>query len=297
MAYAWLTTYLSCKPQSWKLRAPLETLGPRSQVPPIGSRSMVHSSYRYVTRRFPGDRSRKAPGWYCQGPGSQLLQGPFEDELQAATVVAKTLKLKVADLLRSKVQGPALDERDAVCKYRFVTKRTLRGKTYWVGQPRKGKQRLFTDTVQAAKWTAKQRKMTLKAMLKGSDLHRRQQYQVRLATVVHIYGGGSEVPGDAEYLQQHARSMDAVVEQEPAMEILDVQSKYGPYRTSMVDTSAKVIPRSMGPRMMGPRSWSRSCSKSTIQSRKPSCKLSRTNMARTSCCVRSVSWLCCARLR
>ena len=38
--------------------------------------------------------------------GCTLLQGPFEDELQAATTVAKTLKCKVADLLRSKVLQP-----------------------------------------------------------------------------------------------------------------------------------------------------------------------------------------------
>lgn len=196
---------------------------------------MVHSSYRYVTRRFPGDQSRKAPGWYVQGPGSKLLRGPFEDELQAATSIAKTLKVKVGDLLRSKVQGPLVHEQEAVSKYRFVTKRTLRGATYWMGQPNRGKQKLFKDMLQAARWTAKQRRTSVKTLLKGSALHTCRQYQLRLATVVHIYGGGSEVPGDAEFLREHAHSMEAIVEQEPAMEFLDVQGKYGPYRTSQID--------------------------------------------------------------
>ena len=138
---------------------------------------MVHSSYRYVTRRFPGDQSRKAPGWYAQGPGSKLLRGPFEDELQAATCIAKAVKVKIEDLLRSKVRGPgpAALAQEAVSRYRYVYKRTLRGTTYWVGQPKRGKQKLFKDTLQAVKWTAKQRRTTTKALLNGSDLHSRSQ--------------------------------------------------------------------------------------------------------------------------
>ena len=195
---------------------------------------MVHSRYRYVTRRWSGDRSRKAPGWYVQGPHSKLLQGPFQDELQAATSIAKSLKVKVGDLCRSQVQGPPIHEQEAVSKYRFVTKRTLRGVTYWMGQPRRGKQKLFKDMLQAAAWTAKVRKTSVKSLLKGSALHSCRQYQLRLATVVHIYGGGSEVPGDAEFLREHAHSMEAIVDQEPAMEVLDVQAKYGPYRTDQI---------------------------------------------------------------
>ena len=195
---------------------------------------MVHSQYRYVTRRFCGDKSRKSEGWYVQGPGMKLLRGPFENELEAAASIAKMLKVKVGDLLRSKVQGPPVHEQEAVSEYRFVTKRVLRGTTYWMGQPGRGKQKLFKNMLQAARWTAKERKISLNSMLKGSALHGRRQYQLRLATVVHIYGGGSEVPGDVEYLREHAHSMEAVVDQEPAMEILDVQSKYGPYRTSQL---------------------------------------------------------------
>ena len=105
---------------------------------------MVHSSYRYVTRRFAGDKSRKTPGWYVQGPGSKLLRGPFEHEMQAATFIAKALKVPVAKLLRSKVRGPVRDQvrdQEAVSRYHFVTKHTIRGITYWMGQPRRGKQK------------------------------------------------------------------------------------------------------------------------------------------------------------
>ena len=184
-----------------------------------------------------------------QDPGNRKLRGPYEDELAAAKSIAKTLDVKLADLLRnpapkSKVLNSILDGQEAVGKYKFVTKRVLRGKTYWVGQPKKGKQKMFAESVQAATWTAKQRKTTLKAMLKGKDLHRCQQYQHRLATIVQIYGSGSELPGDAAYLRQHARSMEAVVKEEPAMDILDVQSKYGPYRTHQTDIFKKTHSRS-----------------------------------------------------
>ena len=198
---------------------------------------MVHSSYRYVTRRFPGDQSRKAPGWYAQGPGSKVLRGPFEDELQAATCIAKTVKVKIEDLLRSKVRGPgpAVLAQEAVSRYRYVYKRTLRGTTYWVGQPKRGKQRLFRDMLKAAEWTSKQRRTSVKALMKGSKVYGIRKYQLRLATVVQVYGGGSEVPGDAEFLHQTAQSMDAIIEQEPAMEFLDAQGKYGPYRATQID--------------------------------------------------------------
>ena len=203
---------------------------------------MVHSSYRYVTRRLSGDKSRKAPGWYNQCPGSKVWRGPFESESEAADNIAKTLKVKVGDLLRSRVQGLRVNFQEAVSKYRYVTKHTIRGCTYWMGQPYRGKQRLFKDMLKAAKWTAKQRKVSLPSLQKGSALHGCRQYQLRLATVVHIYGGGSEVPGDAEFLHKHAHSMEAIVEQEPAMEFLDVQAKYGPYRKSQMEAFRKSLP-------------------------------------------------------
>ena len=164
-------------------------------------------------------------------------------ESQAAASIAKSLKVKVGALLRSKVQGVPVNEVEAVSQYRFVTKHTIRGVTYWMGQPRRGQQKLFKDMLEAAKWTAKQRRMPLPKLLKGSALHGRRQYQVRLATVVQIYGGGPEAPGDAQFLREHARSMEAIVQQEPAMEILDVQGKYGPYRTSQVKAFRNLLPR------------------------------------------------------
>jgi len=197
---------------------------------------MVHSLYRYVTRRLPGNKSRKAPGWYVQGPRSKVLQGPFEEELQAAASIAKTLKVKLADLQRSGVRGPAVHAESSVSRYRYVTKRVMRGITYWIGQPSKGRQKLFRDMEDAAAWTAKQRKTITNALLKGSALHSHRQYQHRLATVVHIYGDGSEVPGDLEYLQRHAASMERIMAKEPAIEILDIQGKYGPFRKVLAKT-------------------------------------------------------------
>ena len=94
---------------------------------------MVYSSYRYVTRRMPGNKSRKAPGWYVQGPGSKVVLGPFADELQAVASIAKTLNVKPADLLRPWVQGPSVQEEAAASTYRYVTKRILQGATYWIG--------------------------------------------------------------------------------------------------------------------------------------------------------------------
>ena len=201
---------------------------------------MVHSSYRYVTRRLDGNKSRKAPGWYVQGPGSKVLQGPYEDEVQAAASIAKTLKVKPASLLRSQVPGHQVRDEAAVSFYRHVTKRVLRDNIYWVGQPKKGRQKLFKDMVKAANWVARQRKTSTTVISKGKALHGRRQYQIRLATVLRIYGDGSEVPGDTEYLRSHAVSMEAIVEEEPAIEILDVQSKYGPFRKLLTQTSKRI---------------------------------------------------------
>ena len=202
---------------------------------------MVHSLYRYVTRRLPGNKSRKAPGWYAQDPRSRILQGPFEDEMQAVAVVAKTMKVKVVHLLRSEVEGPAVNAHAAVSTYRHVTQKVMRGITYWMAQPSKNRQKLFKDPAAAAAWAAQQRRQmgqpkrtTKKSLSKGSVLHGRWQYQRRLATVVQVYGGGSELPGDATYLRAHASSMEAIISQEPSMEFLDIQSKYGPCRDALV---------------------------------------------------------------
>ena len=197
---------------------------------------MVYSSYRYVTRRMPGNKSRKAPGWYVQGPGSKVALGPFADELQAVASIAKTLNVKPADLLRPWVQGPSVQEEAAVSTYRYVTKRILQGATYWMGQPTRRRQKLFKDIKKAAAWTAKQRKTTVKALLKGSALHGCSQYRQRLAAVLHVYGNGSQVPGDVEFARTHALSMERMISQEPAIEIFDVQGKYGPFRKALAET-------------------------------------------------------------
>ena len=105
---------------------------------------------------------------------------------------------------------------------------------------------MFKDIKQAAAWTAKVRKTTLKDMAKGSKLHFRSQYQHRLAIVLRIYGQGSEVPGDAAYLRSHAKAIGAIVKQEPAIEILDIQAKYGPSRDALAaawKSSLKLSPR------------------------------------------------------
>ena len=159
--------------------------------------------------------------------------------------VAKVLKVKVASLLRSQVpvvRGPGMMEDAAVSTYRFVTKRVIRGHTYWMGQPHRNRQKLFKDMKQAAAWTAKVRNMTLKALWKGSKMHNRIQYQRRLSIVLRIYGQGSEVPGDAAYLRSHAQSMQAIVKQEPAIEILDIQQKYGPSRDALAEAWTSSLP-------------------------------------------------------
>ena len=126
---------------------------------------VFHSKYRYVTRRAHGNNSRKKPGWYAQNPRARLWLGPYEDEEQAAAAAAKSMKVKVASLLRSQVpmlRGPEVKEDAAVSTYRYVTKRAQRGHTYWIGQPSRNRQKLFKDIKQAAAWTAKVRKTTLK---------------------------------------------------------------------------------------------------------------------------------------
>ena len=65
--------------------------------------------YRYVTYRSPGNASRKAPGWYAQGPQSLGGPwGPFEHEEDAAAFIAERMKVDVETLLigpKSKVVG------------------------------------------------------------------------------------------------------------------------------------------------------------------------------------------------
>jgi len=206
---------------------------------------MVHSKYRYVTRRVAGNRSRKTPGWYTQHPGTQNEQGPYRGEEEAAVALAKALKVNVASLLRSQVpvvRGPGVTEDAAGSTYRFVTKRVMRGHTYWMGQPSRNQQKLFKDIKQAAAWTAKVRKMTLKSLSKDSKLHNGNQYQRRLAIILRIYGEGSEVPGDAAYLRSHAKAIGAIVKQVPAIEILDVQQKYGPSRDALAEAWTSSLP-------------------------------------------------------
>ena len=199
---------------------------------------MVHSKYRYVTCRIAGNRSRKRAGWYTQHPEAQIRGGPYQDEEEAAAALAKVLKVKVASLLRSQVpvvRGPEVTEDAAVSTYHFVTKRVMRGHTYWMAQPKRNRQKLFKDIKQAAEWTAKVRKVTLEALSKDSKLHNCNQYQRRLAVVLHIYGQGSEVPGDAAYLRSHAKAIGEIMKQEPAIEILDIQAKYGPSRDALAE--------------------------------------------------------------
>ena len=215
-----------------------EVLGPQ------GLRSMAHSKYRYVTRRVAGNKSRKPPGWYIQHLGKGI-QGPYREEYQAAVAIAKILKVKVASLLRSKVKhvrGPNVTEDAAVSTYRYVTKHVIRGTTYWMAQPSRNRQKLFKDIKQAAAWSAMIRRVSMNSMLKGSKLHYRNQYQHRLAVVLRIYGQGSELPGDAAYLQSHAKAIGAIVKQEPAIEILDAQSKYGPSRDALAESWGSSLP-------------------------------------------------------
>ena len=94
---------------------------------------MVHSKYRYVTRRAPGNSCRKTPGWYAQCARARLWLGPYEDEEQAAAAAAKSMKVKVASLLRSqfpRVRGPEVKEDAAVSTCHYVMKRVQ-----WIGQP------------------------------------------------------------------------------------------------------------------------------------------------------------------
>jgi len=111
----------------------------------------------------------------------------------------------------------------------------MRGSTYWVGQPGKRNQKLFKSQDEAAAWVAKQRKTSSDSLRKGKALYKYcTQYQQRLVAVVSIYGGGSEVPGDVEYLRTHATSSEKVFVKEPTLEILDVRSKYGPFRDALI---------------------------------------------------------------
>ena len=210
------------------------------------------SNYRYVTYRHPDNASRKAAGYYvqkCSSRDSEYMEhGPFQEEMQAVAHAAKVFKVAPESLKRdsggqaplaqavqgprSKAQGPITKE---VSKYRFVTRRTLRGSTYWVAQPGKRRQKLFKTQEDAVAWVAKQRKASVANLRKGKTLHKYcTQYHKRLAAVVSIYGGGSEVPGDVQYLRTHATSSEKVFVKEPALEILDVQAKYGPFRAALI---------------------------------------------------------------
>ena len=188
-----------------------------------------------------------------------LQEGPFNDEQEAAVEIAKRLKVAPHSLLREgKVQGspdaasrskvhkqvPKLHEMKGsrskvpdsqASKFSYVTKRTLRGQMYWVGQPWWGKQKLFKNEDAAVAWVAKMRKTSVVKLRKGNKLHKFcTQVQKRLAAVLDIYGSGSEVPGDVEYLRAHAISSQKFFAMEPALEILDVQAKYGPFRDALM---------------------------------------------------------------
>ena len=59
---------------------------------------------------------------------------------------------------------------------------------------------------------------------------------------LRIHGQASEVPSDAAYLPSHAKAIGAIVEQEPAIEILDVQAKYGPSRDALAEAWTSSLP-------------------------------------------------------
>ena len=127
---------------------------------------------------------------------------------------------------RSSVQGPPAQD---VSKDRYVTRRMTCGSTYWVGQPGQRKQKLCRSQEEVAAWVAKQRKTSPDSLLKGKALYTYgAQYQQKLQVVLRIRAGGSKVPDDVEHLRRHATFSEKVFVQEPALEILGVQAKYGP---------------------------------------------------------------------
>ena len=161
-------------------------------------------------------RSLQSPGHFLyemapRGPGSKGAQ--------------RGARSKGTPPVRSKVQDWETSQ------YRYATKRLLRGKAYWVAQAPKRQQKLFHSQVLAAKWLAEKLHTTTNALQKGRRLHTLQGVQARLALATSVYGQGSELPGDAEYLKKHSASQ--IFAEEPDMEILDIQAKYGPFRDEL----------------------------------------------------------------
>ena len=99
----------------------------------------MRNDYKYVEHRPPGNVSRIAPGYYARNP--EHREGPFETALQAARCVAQSLGVSVTSLKKKPTSGTS----SVVSPYNYVTKRIIKDYIYWVGQPWKGMQQIFTS--------------------------------------------------------------------------------------------------------------------------------------------------------
>ena len=204
----------------------------------------MSGDYKYVEYRPPGNVSRIAPGYYARNP--EHRDGPFETSLQAAKRIAKLIGVSVASLKKKPTARP----RSAVSPYDFVTKRTIKDHIYWVGQPSKGTQKLFTSLSEAGDWVAAERGVDKKDLNKTKQQFTWPELGRRLAVITTTYDDGKELPGDLEDLLKHAKQRAKDFAAEPTIELLVAQGKYGPFRSSLLRMTKKS--RSSSP--SGPRS-------------------------------------------
>lgn len=124
-------------------------------------------------------------------------------------------------------------DQKSVSEYMYVTKRVLRGQTYWMGQPRRNSQKIFKTQLEAAKFVAKVRCVSVNKLLKTKDkLFTGGTYCDRFKAILKVYSNGREGPGDLESWRQLSKvsKVKQLFNREPAAELLSLLVKYDPFR-------------------------------------------------------------------
>lgn len=204
-----------------KPRPPLTTVLPYAP--------MVKSSFKYCLYRGERNPSRKKVGFYCRHPCEGTELGPFATDAAAARALAKVLGVRYADLAKSEVP------MSAASKFKYVTSRVrCDGTQRWVAQPTAGIQRQFSNQRDAADWVVAQKKTSIGA-ISGRRPFYRLELRKRVDLMMEVCGKG-ELPGDLDDLRRRATSvaLSRAIQEEPAIEIIIAQGKYGPFRECLM---------------------------------------------------------------
>ena len=170
--------------------------------------------YRYITYRSQGGQA----GWIVQWNGSTW--GGFHDtQHEAAKTLQKAMGLPNLSML-PRLHGAPSVQRPASGVSRFKGVYWHKAKRRWTTR---SSSRSFASVGEAARATDASRKPA-----KPSTIVQRLKFMRR------IFDAG-ELPADLEDLESRAKSFQGMCRQEPALEPIGIQLKYGPWRANLIE--------------------------------------------------------------